>query len=147
MVHSGGVSQNAEVGGENFVSPKLLGVKQGAIMFLSGIVVVPLLGILTEMLGGNGVIIGLAALILFMGGIFRMLYALLFQPGKKVVLEEAGFVASLKQTFLGPKAVNKSLPPAVEMPIHDQFSNQMGNWRDTADLEHVQKDQKATKAL
>lgn len=65
------------------VSPRRKGVKQGALLFLSGAVIVPLFGVLASY-GNSGfleILTALAAIICFLGGPLRMLFAAVFEEG------------------------------------------------------------------
>lgn len=76
------VTQSLQAPGER--SPKFKGVRMGALMFLSGVVVVPVLGVLNAYLYFDiSMLVGLAALILFLGGVMRVLFAALFEEGAK----------------------------------------------------------------
>jgi hypothetical protein len=65
------------------MSPRRKGVKQGAILLLSGAVIVPILGVLASFSNAAfpQILAALAAIICFIGGPFRMLYAALFEEG------------------------------------------------------------------
>ena len=66
------------------VSPRRKGVKQGTVLLLSGLVLVPILGMLASFAQGSTfleILAGLAAIICFIGGPLRMLYAGLFEEG------------------------------------------------------------------
>ena len=66
------------------VSPRRKGVKQGTVLLLSGLVLVPILGMLASFAQGSTfleILAGLAAIICFVGGPLRMLYAALFEEG------------------------------------------------------------------
>src|SRR5688572_8644297 len=65
------------------MSPRRKGVKQGAVLLLSGAVIVPILGLLASFSNAAfpQILAGLAAIICFIGGPFRMLYAALFEEG------------------------------------------------------------------
>ncbi len=68
------------------MSAKRKGVRQGAILFLAGIVVVPLLGVISSFIHGPNILdilMGMAAVIFFLGGIMRMLFAAIFEEGAK----------------------------------------------------------------
>ena len=70
------------------ISPRRKGVKQGGVLLLSGAVIVPILGILASF--GNSafleILLGLAAVICFVGGPLRMLYAAVFEePAPKPI--------------------------------------------------------------
>ena len=66
------------------ISPRRKGVKQGATLVLLGIVLVPILGMFASFAQGSTfleILAGLAAIICFIGGPLRMLYAGLFEEG------------------------------------------------------------------
>ncbi|HKV35480.1 MAG TPA: hypothetical protein VJP89_14185 [Pyrinomonadaceae bacterium] len=65
------------------ISARRKGVKQGAILFLSGAVIVPILGAFASFSTASfpQLLAILAAIICFVGGPFRMLYAGLFEEG------------------------------------------------------------------
>ena len=62
------------------LSPRSKGVRQGALMMLSTLLVVPVIAVITVSLTNVGhIFIPLAALVCFVGGLLRMLYALLME--------------------------------------------------------------------
>ena len=65
------------------VSPRRRGVKQGAMLLLMGIILVPLLGVLNSFNDGNlfDILTPMAAIFFFLGGLMRMLFAALFEEG------------------------------------------------------------------
>lgn len=67
----------------NEPSPRRKGVKQGALLILLGIILVPLLGVLSSFNAGNlfDILTPMAAIFFFLGGLLRMLYAALFEEG------------------------------------------------------------------
>ena len=149
IVQNGGVTSDILGAGiEDAVSPRKQGLKQGGIMMLSSLIVLPILGILTEIFNLEGYLVGVAAITLFWGGLLRMIYALVFQPGTPTTREKAGFVESLKQNFLGPRAGQKgALPPAYHQAAHADFQPASMNWRETADLQGVPNDENATRPI
>ena len=64
-------------------SPRRRGVKQGAMLILLGIILVPLLGVLSSFNAGNlfDILTPMAAIFFFLGGLLRMLYAGIFEEG------------------------------------------------------------------
>ena len=67
-------------------SPRRKGVRQGGLLLLLGILVVPMLGILASFAPGRAgttfeLFAALSAIVFFVGGILRMLYAGLFEDG------------------------------------------------------------------
>src|SRR3712207_3324571 len=61
-------------------SPKRRGVQLGGKLMLTGVFLAPALAALSEIIGANPEI-GLLGMIVFMAGLFRLLYALLFEDG------------------------------------------------------------------
>ena len=62
------------------LSPRSKGVRQGAIMMLSTILLVPIIAIISVfILGHPEIIVSLSAIGLFVGGLFRILYALIME--------------------------------------------------------------------
>lgn len=127
------------------ISPRRRGLKQGALLFLSGIIIVPLMAIFIEMINGVEEIIGFAAILTFVLGLVRMVYAL-FQSGIPTV-ENEGIVDTLKHDLIGKKLNEKALPPQQSQPIQDVYQPPAGNWRETADLQQAKSSEKQTKTL
>lgn len=65
------------------VSPRKKGVKQGGMLLLSGAVIVPILGLFASFTNATflEIMAALAAIICFIGGPLRMLFAALFEEG------------------------------------------------------------------
>lgn len=129
-------------------SPKKRGIKQGTMLFLSGILIVPLLGIIfVGIMDFEGYIVGIAALLTFLGGILRILYALLLESGNPNdnTLEEN--VLATSQKFLNKQKNKKSLPPEQSIPASAYVPPTAGNWRDTSDLEPSSVTENTTKLL
>jgi hypothetical protein len=66
------------------MSPRKKGVRQGGMLFLSGAIVVPILGVLSSFAPSSTfleILVALAAIICFVGGLLRMLYAAVFEEG------------------------------------------------------------------
>lgn len=117
------------------MSPRKKGLRQGGMLFMSGILIVPLLGIiLVGILNFQGFAVGIAALLTFLGGILRMIYALLFESNQPygTTLEEN--VLNTAQNFLGKKKSVAELPPPQSIPTSTYVPPAAGNWRDTNDL-------------
>ncbi len=123
-------------------SPRKKGLKMGGIMLISGTIIVPLLGVLEA----PDKLIGTMALIFFLGGILRIIYALIFQskfPQEssfgKFVTDNAGKIlpGKSKQNELPPNSVNEA----------DFITNSPGQWRDTNDLSPISVTENTTKLL
>ncbi len=70
--------------GSREMSARRKGVRQGAALFLAGAVMVPVLGVINGFTNGPNlldILVPLAAIIFFVGGLMRMLFAALFEEG------------------------------------------------------------------
>jgi hypothetical protein len=69
--------------GPTEISPRRRGVRQGGILLLTGAVLVPILGVLNSFTSSSfmDVMVAVAAIICFLGGPLRMIYAALFEEG------------------------------------------------------------------
>jgi hypothetical protein len=65
------------------MSPRKKGVRQGGLLFLLGAIIVPILGVFSSYINGAfpEILMAIAAIICFVGGPLRMLYAALFEEG------------------------------------------------------------------
>lgn len=126
---------------------KRRGVKQGGKMILLGAFVVPLLGVLSLLFRFPEEIIGLAAVIFFIGGFIRLLYAAIFEasdPEEKILEEN---VVETAQKILGKKPNSAELPPAQSIPVNNYVPPKQSNWRDTNDLTPTSVTDNTTKLL
>jgi hypothetical protein len=134
-------------------SPRKRGLKQGGLLMLLGVFFVPFFAILIESTHGPEELIGILALIFFLGGFIRLLYALLFQDGTPMFSSKSdefnyqpANVNNLPNqipTNLGPNA----LPPQQSVPVSNFVQPQAGMWKETNDLVAVDNSEKATKIL
>jgi hypothetical protein len=96
------------------VSPRRKGVKQGGLLFLSGIVIVSILGVFANYSGSSfiEILTALAAIICFIGGPMRMLYAAIFEEGAPKPIRHYGapIPMHVPQQFT-PHAQASALPP------------------------------------
>ena len=105
------------------ISPRRKGVKQGGMLLLSGAVIVPLLGVMASFSNSGflEILTAFAAIICFIGGPLRMLYAAVFEePAPKPVLSYGPPMSAPRPQF-GPPVQHQALPPP---PVR-----QTGGWR------------------
>jgi hypothetical protein len=86
LAHGGMLPLYQPLEGEQKISPRRRGVKQGALLMLIGAVLVPLMGVFSAFAPGRLEIMfeffaALAAILCFVGGPLRMLYAAIFEEG------------------------------------------------------------------
>jgi hypothetical protein len=113
------------------MSPRKKGVRQGGILFLSGILIVPILGMFASYAQGSSfleILAALAAIICFMGGPLRMLYAAIFEEGAPRPIGAYGPPPVQAPQQFVPRGQNPALAPP---PARSQ-----GGWRrpNTAEL-------------
>jgi hypothetical protein len=97
-------------------SPRRKGVKQGGMLLLSGAVLVPILGVFASFSDAAfpQILAALAAIICFIGGPLRMLYAGLFEEGapRRVMTYGSTSMAPQHQPQqFAPPRQNVALPP------------------------------------
>lgn len=145
IVLSGGVVQQTE---PKPPTPRRKGLKQGGAWILLGVFIVPLLGVLSLLIQFPEEFIGLAAIIFFLGGILRMIYAGIFESGNSndKTIEEKVYQTAQKLLKKQPQA--NALPPQQSIPT-DAYAPpvQQGNWRDTNDLTPTSVTDHTTKLL
>ena len=105
--------------GNRKLSPRSKGIRQGAMMMLSTLLLVPLVAIITvNFMEPLEFLIGVTAIVCFVGGLLRMLYALLMEEAYPVI--EVDQVAGYAGAGIPPAdtfARNAALPPASANPV------------------------------
>ena len=108
--------------GRRALSPRNMGVRQGAKMMLSGVFLVPFLALIVSLLGLPRPLIGLTAIICFVGGLIRLLYALMFEEDHALSSQQMpNYVepTTPAPAQFGPTARASALPPPRSMPATD----------------------------
>ena len=147
VVLNGGIPQQLTNREAKPPTARRRGLKQGAAWFLLGVILVPLLGVLSEILNFREEIIGLAAIIFFIGGIVRMIFALLFETGNPADATIEENVYQTAQKLLNKKQQANALPPQQSIPVDNYAPPRQSNWRDTNDLEPSSVTDSTTKLL
>lgn len=112
-------------------SPRKRGIKQGGMIMLVGcLLVVPIIAILTPFAHFPVVLVPIAAVISFMGGLLRMIYALMFEDKEELIFD-SDFP---KPNAIGGKAKQNALPPQQSIPVSDFVPPPPGSWHTTNDL-------------
>ena len=121
LLSQGGSLSPFQMGGASSeLSPRQKGIRQGAIMMLSTLLIVPVvIFLLVAMLGMPGELIPLTAVILFMGGLMRILYAVFLE--ENYVNSKADAVPHyvpppMPQARLSAPSRGSALPPAQSTP-------------------------------
>ena len=97
------------------MSPRKKGVRQGGMLFLLGAIIVPILGLFASYFDSRfpEILTALAAIICFMGGPLRMLYAAVFEEGapRPVPQTARSYVSPPVAPRQFGSAHNTALPP------------------------------------
>ncbi|MBD0325744.1 MAG: hypothetical protein ICV68_04900 [Pyrinomonadaceae bacterium] len=105
-------------------SPRYEGVRQGVIMFFIGAVLVPLLGILNSYQTNGStlleILVPISAVLFFVGGFMRILYAAIFEEGAPTAYTQPASMPytpppTPPQLNVGVRA--SALPPAQSIPV------------------------------
>src|SRR6185295_6031565 len=101
------------------MSPRKRGVRQGGMLLLLGAILVPILGVFASYINSPfpEILAALAAIICFMGGPLRMLYAGIFEEGApRPMIQARPYMSPMAAPQFGPSAHNPALPPP---PAHN----------------------------
>ena len=109
-------------------SPRRRGMKQGVFLFLLTFLVVPILALVTIQLNIEPFLPVLGLLLCGVGGLLRIAYALMFEPG-------IGNLSSTMPSALPGGAETRGALPASQSIPASAYSSPAGMWRDTNDLQ------------
>ena len=130
LLAHGGMLPIVQPPGEKVRSPRAKGVMQGTGLFLLGVLIVPILAIMSSFAPGRmenvfAFFAAVTAIICFVGGPLRMLFAALFEQGAP---KYPHFATSFPPPAIQPARVSALPPPAV---------NPASQWRrpDTAEIQ------------
>lgn len=128
LANGGNLPRIEAQAGKRNRSPRYEGVRQGVLMMFLGAVIVPLLGILNSFQTSGStfleVLTAMSAVIFFVGGMMRILYAAIFEEGAQstyVPNAVMPYVPATAQTQMNAGLRGAALPPAQSIPV--------SNWR------------------
>lgn len=127
-------------------SPRKRGLKQGLFLFLLTFLVAPLMGMISLALNIEPFLVGIAVIVCFVGGLLRMVYALMFEEAAPAGASSDKFLDAA-QHHLKRAAGMQALPPQQSFPVTDYNAPKTGNWRDTNDLQPASVVEGTTKLL
>lgn len=133
VVANGGLAPGSSMS-QNESSPRKRGLKQGLFIFLLAFLAVPIVAIITVALRAPPFAVAFTAILLTVGGLLRMAYALMFEssiPGPSTLEER---LAAPSQAHTLKRAGAAALPPHQSIPASDYVSPAAGTWRDTNEL-------------
>jgi len=117
MLNASGEQQGQQI------SPRRKGVQQGVLTMIVDTVLVPTLAIFNSFQHGPSIfdlLVPLAAVICFAGGLMRILYATLFEQGAPSIKQDApAYVPQPAPAQLNMGARVNALPPQQSTPVSD----------------------------
>jgi hypothetical protein len=120
LMTTGGILEVYQPGSARpWLSPRQKGIRQGAMMMLSLLLVMPVvIFLLVAMLGMPGELIPLIGAILFMGGLLRIVYAVIFEEDRPHAKQESlpQYVAPPVSARLSATVRGSALPPTQSTP-------------------------------
>jgi hypothetical protein len=128
-------------------TPRKRGLKQGLFIFLLTFLVVPIVTILTIWARAEPFGVVISSILLFVGGLLRMAYALMFEsniPGEPTIEQT---VYQSAQNLLNKQQNQNALPPPQSIPVSSYVPPNQGSWRDTNDLQPSSVTDHTTKLL
>lgn len=133
VMQNGGVIPGTSFSAPGAMTPRKRGLKQGLFIFLLSFLVVPLISILTIAVRAEPFAVIISAIILTVGGLLRMAYALMFESNSPAELASGETGLAAQQLSSRPSAA--ALPTADVRSASDYMSP-AGAWRDTNELQH-----------
>jgi hypothetical protein len=120
LANSGQLPWRPPAPGGDQLSPRQKGIRQGAFLMLSSVVVLPIvIFLLVALLHMPGVLIPLAAVTCVMGGLLRIIYAALFESNETTAAGAAPQYVppAMPPNYLGTPQAGAALPPPQSAPI------------------------------
>lgn len=124
LLATGGNLPTIEVStGRRKRSPRYEGVRQGVTLFFIGAVIVPLLGIINSFqVNGSllDILVPISAILFFVGGLMRILYAAIFEEGAQLAPQQnfgVPYVTPAAPSQLNAGVRGTALPPAQSIPV------------------------------
>lgn len=113
------------------ISPRKEGLRRGGKLTMLGLIIVPLLIIITELFDFHPAFVISVAILTFWGGILRMVYARLFESAYPNEIDVEQKTLSFVKKITGKKT--SALPPQ-SISVSSYAPPTANNWRDTNDL-------------
>jgi hypothetical protein len=131
LATGGAVPVRAVAPGYQKLSPRSKGIRQGALLMLSTVLLVPLVGIIgVAIMGIHPAIVGVTAVTCFLGGLLRIFYALLMEESVAPMnLNAVVTYPAAGQAQFGRPTPNTALPPAS--------ANATSSWRPSTNTAEI----------
>lgn len=121
--------------GASSTTPRRRGIYQGVFIFLLSFLVVPLVVMATIAANIEPYFVVVSAVLLTVGGLLRIVYALMFESGEVggKTLEQS--VIEMSKKVVGSSGDVAALPPQRSIPASSYAPPAAGAWKDTSELE------------
>ncbi len=126
------------------ISPRKEGLKRGGKLMMLGLIIVPLLVIVSALFQLHPALVITVSILTFWGGILRMIYARIFESAYPNEINAEQKTLSFVKKILGKKT--DALPPQ-SISVSSYAPPVMNNWRDTNDLPQPSIIENTTKLL
>ena len=127
LLNTGGAVPETPAGGPR--SPRSRGIRMGVFMFLLMFVVAPIVGLIATFgLGIEPWPVGVVVTLLGLGGLLRIVYALMFESSAPVAITEPRTPSALDPS--SATFATSALPPHRSVPASEYTSPQPGTWRE-----------------
>ena len=126
------------------ISPRKEGLKRGGKLMMLGLIIVPLLVIVSALFDLHPALVISVSILTFWGGILRMIYARLFESAYPNEIDVERKTLSFAKKILGKKT--NALPPQ-SISVSSYAPPAASNWRDTKDLPQYSVIENTTKLL
>ncbi len=148
LIENGGkFEQDSDLQKKSVNTPRKKGLKKGLFIFLLTFLVVPLISIITIAVRAEPFAVVISAILLSVGGLLRMAYAMLFESNEGAENDPEMKILTSAKNLLGKKKSEKELPPQQTIPAESYMPPIQGNWRDTNDLVQTSVTDETTKLL
>lgn len=116
LENEGSLAQRPAEGGESHLSPRQRGVRLGALLMLTSLLVAFIQALMPTLVD-KLVVLAAPVVICFLVGFVRLFYALFFEAGAK---RSKGLAGSSREAPALGKSADVSLPPAGGIPVPDR---------------------------
>jgi hypothetical protein len=124
IANGGALPQLLSAPGTQLTTARKRGLKQGGIMTLSSLLLIPLTALFVSLIHANGAIVGVVAVVTFWGGILRMLYAAIFESGVPIA-DSGSLLPEAIQSYM-PGKTSPAEIPTIQQPRAIHQSPQSG---------------------
>jgi hypothetical protein len=144
LVSNNGLSnKNLATPESTAISPRKKGLRRGGKLMMLGLIIVPLLFMISVLFQLHPAFVIGVSILTFWGGILRMLYARIFESAYPNEIDVEQKTLNFTKKILGKKT--NSLPPqSISVSSYAPLIN---NWRDTNDLPQPSVIENTTKLL